>query len=71
MKNKQEMLLQRQLEEEAALLGDSTSYILAYNSKFIPGTPAEKSRVLMERIRKMYVDKLKFDAARDFFCLRR
>jgi hypothetical protein len=41
------------------------------NSQFIPGTTKEKNQVLVDRIKKMYIDKLGFDASKDFACLKR
>lgn len=71
IKDKQTVLLQKQLEDEASLLKSPTSLMIAVNAQFIPGTLEEKRKVLIERIKKMYIQKLKFDASKDFFCLKR
>jgi hypothetical protein len=71
MRDKQFRLLQKQIEDEAALLKSPTSLILAVNAQFIPGTQKEKKEVLVERIKKMYIDKLGFDGSKDFACVKR
>lgn len=57
MKDKQFKILQRQLEDKAALLKTPVGVMLAVSMESMKGTPEEKEKVLMDRIQKMFMDK--------------
>lgn len=70
-KSKEMKILQKQIEDEASMCNSNTSLLLAVNKQFIEGTPNEKQKVLVERIKKMFIDTCQFNLSTDHFCMKR
>ncbi len=70
-KSKEMKILQKQIEDEASMCNSNTSLLLAVNKQFIEGTPHEKQKVLVERIKKMFIDTCQFNLSTDHFCMKR
>lgn len=53
------------------MCNSNTSLLLAVNKQFIEGTPNEKQKVIVDRIKKMFIDTCQFNLATDHFCMKR